>query len=339
MDCVLNDSSGCQRLQSSSQKRPLRSHKKLEEKGKTKDFQEASAVWSCSTNENQQLLSSTLNSCTKAPKETFQSPIKREVRAPNDVGRIDSPNLFTLSGYGYAAYPFPNIPLSKSIHTKRNQENPLSVGYKVSKEFSKPSNSPNSPSNVASRPLTMTPQEKIEKLRRRQQMQAMLAIQQQQQQFAHPSTASESGVPQAYSPRKQAEESMITSSSADAIANKISSPEQNILVDQEELWKISTMIDDHSLEETIYYQLQDALAQVNILSSIFCSSKQFGLMPKMLRVKQLDIRIRLCIRDSLFRLARSAMERQNASDRSSTNKSNRDEDELSAYDETEKISR
>ena len=35
------------------------------------------------------------------------------------------------------------------------------------------------------KPLTMTPQEKIEKLRRRQQMQAMLAIQKQQQEFSH----------------------------------------------------------------------------------------------------------------------------------------------------------
>ena len=40
---------------------------------------------------------------------------------------------------------------------------------------------------------------------------------------------------------------------------------------------------------------------------------------------QLDMRIRLCIRDSLFRLAQSASQRQNASDTSSNNKSNRDE--------------
>lgn len=45
---------------------------------------------------------------------------------------------------------------------------------------------------------------------------------------------------------------------------------------------------------------------------------------------QLDTRVKLGIRDSLFRLAKSAMERQSASDRSSTNKINREDDEVAA---------
>lgn len=49
---------------------------------------------------------------------------------------------------------------------------------------------------------------------------------------------------------------------------------------------------------------------------------------------QLDMRTRLCIRDSLFRLATSATDRQSASDRSSTNKHNKDEDEVSTYEES-----
>ncbi|XP_047338605.1 protein LNK2 [Impatiens glandulifera] len=40
-------------------------------------------------------------------------------------------------------------------------------------------------SDANAQPLTMTPQEKIQKLRRRQQMQALLAIQKQQQQYTH----------------------------------------------------------------------------------------------------------------------------------------------------------
>ncbi|CDP20199.1 unnamed protein product [Coffea canephora] len=58
--------------------------------------------------------------------------------------------------------------------------------------------------------------------------------------------------------------------------------------------------DDCSVQDSILYQLQDIVAK-------------------------LDMRIRLCIRDSLFRLAQSAGQRQNASDTSSSNKSNRDE--------------
>lgn len=49
-------------------------------------------------------------------------------------------------------------------------------------------------------------------------------------------------------------------------------------------------------------------------------------------LKQLDTKTRLCIRDSLLRLAHSATERQIAGDRSSTNKTNKDEYEASEND-------
>ncbi|XP_042395872.1 protein LNK2-like isoform X1 [Zingiber officinale] len=289
------------------QKRTLTSHKKSEEKGKCKELDDTSAMWSCSTNESRQLLSSTTDACTKTVMDSFESSTERQVRAPEDVEQLDSPNQFMLSGYAYTAYPFPTIPISQNVYTKTNQEKTLSVGHKLLADFSKRPNGLSRLSDSASRPLT--PQEKIEKLRRRQKMQAMLAIQQQQQQFAHPST-SDSGVPQSCSPKKQPVESR-TNSAADLISNKHFPAERNILADQEEPWTISSIIDGQSLEETIYYQLQDA-------------------------IEQLDGRIRLCIRDSLFRLAQSAMERQSSSDRNSTNKSDRDEDELSAYDDTKK---
>jgi hypothetical protein len=47
---------------------------------------------------------------------------------------------------------------------------------------------------------------------------------------------------------------------------------------------------------------------------------------------QLDTKTRLCIRDSLLRLAYSAAERQIDGDRSSTNKTKKDEDEASEND-------
>jgi hypothetical protein len=47
---------------------------------------------------------------------------------------------------------------------------------------------------------------------------------------------------------------------------------------------------------------------------------------------QLDTKTRLCIRDSLLRLACSAAERQIAGDRSSSNKTTNDEDEASEHD-------
>lgn len=57
--------------------------------------------------------------------------------------------------------------------------------------------------------------------------------------------------------------------------------------------------DDHSIEDSILCHLQHIIGK-------------------------LDIRIRLCIRDSLFRLAQSSVQRQHGSDTSTTNRSGRD---------------
>jgi len=145
-------------------------------------------------------------------------------------------------------------------------------------------------------PVSMTPQEKIEKLRRRQQMQAMLAIQQQQQQLGHKVMGSDNLVTHASSPRNQNQnpDSIASSAVIEGSENMGFTSELNMSRLQEECAGGSIVSDDPHLEETIYYQLQDALAK-------------------------LDVRIRLCIRDSLLRLAQSAMERQSASDRNSIN--------------------
>lgn len=54
---------------------------------------------------------------------------------------------------------------------------------------------------------------------------------------------------------------------------------------------------------------------------------------------QLDMKLRLRIRDSLFRLAQSAMQRHHASDTGSTNKSSRDEHEVIAKEEINSCNR
>nr|XP_027096098.1 protein LNK2-like [Coffea arabica] len=135
--------------------------------------------------------------------------------------------------------------------------------------------------------LTMT-QEKIEKLRRRQQMRAMLAIQKQQHQFGNQMSSTE------YSAMEgeniEAEENLST----------VASLEPNSPIEQDDSNTACVLRDDCSVQDSILYQLQDIVAK-------------------------LDMRIRLCIRDSLFRLAQSAGQRQNASDTSCSNKSNRHE--------------
>ncbi|XP_010931991.1 protein LNK2 isoform X1 [Elaeis guineensis] len=299
------------------QKKLLKSRKKAEERNKNKTKQNLNGAWSHNVSQSHQSPSPNMHTLVKTPLQTFQSPTatqQRQVGGAKNMEHLGPSNQFLLSGYGYSPYHFPVFPLMPHTHAERNQVKPVAVSCKVFPDSSKHSNSLAKPSDIPSRPSTMTPQEKIEKLRRRQQMQAMLAIQQQQQQFGHQITGNDSLVLQIGSPKKQSQESVTSSAAVDDSGNKISASDMSMLLDQDESQRISTLIDDHSLDETIYYELQDALGK-------------------------LDITVRLCIRDSLFRLAQSAMERQSAGDRSSTNKSNKDEDEVSANQETNRQNR
>ncbi|GFZ02604.1 hypothetical protein Acr_15g0012120 [Actinidia rufa] len=163
---------------------------------------------------------------------------------------------------------------------------------------------------TSTNPLRMTPQEKIEKLRKRQQIRAFHAIQKQQQQFRHRVATNDYSVAQKCLRKNQiqlmhggntdAEENVSTLLPIDPI-----SP-----LEQDDSNTIPLAVDDYySMEGLILHQLQDAIAK-------------------------LDIRIRLCIRDSLSRLAKSAMQRHHASDTSSTNKNSRDEVEVLTKEET-----
>ncbi|XP_073009757.1 protein LNK2-like isoform X2 [Typha latifolia] len=299
------------------QKKLLKSRKKDEERWKNKVSQNATSSLLHKNNQGQQFASPSMHTLVKTHlQQIFQPPpVGRHMQVADAENMIElgQSNQFLLSGCGYS-YSFPASAVLPNVHVERSQSKPASVGYRTFTDSSKNSNSLEKLSDVPSRPSMMTPQEKIEKLRRRQQMQAMLAIQQQQQQFGHQGSGSDTLVPQECSPRKHNMDSLTSSLALEDAINNVSSSELSNLAVQDESQKISVMVDDPYLEETIYYQLQDALGK-------------------------LDNRVRLCIRDSLLRLAQSAMERQNASDRNSTNKSNKDEDDSSEIDETNRKKR
>ncbi|WVZ70738.1 hypothetical protein U9M48_019381 [Paspalum notatum var. saurae] len=221
-----------------------------------------------------------------------------------DMGHVQHSNQFMYPGYKYPAYPFATIPLTNV--QADDQMTPVATSYCNSADCPKHSSSIEKSQDIPSRPLIMTPQEKMEKLRRRQQMQALIAIQQQQQQFSQEGSGSDTMVSQAYSQRNKNPDSLGSSIVIDENTNKVLSPDM-IPTSHNEVLKISAVSDDPFIEEKIYYQLQDALGK-------------------------LDSKTRLCIRDSLLRLAQSARERQFSGDRSSTNKTNKDEDEASEND-------
>ncbi|PIA53730.1 hypothetical protein AQUCO_00900366v1 [Aquilegia coerulea] len=144
------------------------------------------------------------------------------------------------AGDGNPQHWYPVMPTIANDNSEEDKHHPMLVDYRGSPQPLKHAN-PVKVFPAPSKPPTMTPQEKLEKLKRRQQRQAMIAIQEQQQQFGHKALRSD-------------------------LYNVGKCPQEN--------------------------QYQDT---------------------------ELDMRVRLSIQDSLFRLAQSSMQRNNTTDTSSTN--------------------
>ncbi|XP_028785111.1 protein LNK2 isoform X2 [Neltuma alba] len=190
------------------------------------------------------------------------------------------------------------MPLLSQAQSEDLRHQALLSGYEVSSDIVNPADSV--------KPLAMTPQEKIEKLRRRQQLQAMLAIQKQQQQLGHQVLSNNESIAQKCPLEMQSH----SFDGTDArIEDLISLPAPDHPPEQDDSNTMSVPDDDYFDEDAIIYRLQDIISK-------------------------LDIKIRLCIRDSLFRLAQSAMQRHHASDTSSTNKSSKEELEVVAREES-----
>lgn len=195
-----------------------------------------------------------------------QTPQYSLFQNSKNMGQVQHPNQLIFPGYGYPAYPFPTIPLVSSIQAEDHQTTPSAISYQTSADSPKHSGSMEKSQDIAVRPLRMTPQEKIEKLRRKQQIQALIAIQQQQQQFGQEGSGSDTISPQAYSLRNKNPDSFGSSIVIKENTNKVFSHEI-IPTSQDEAHKNSAMSDDPFIEEKIYYQLQDALVKA-IYSSL-----------------------------------------------------------------------
>ncbi|KAK9169832.1 hypothetical protein Syun_001972 [Stephania yunnanensis] len=194
--------------------------------------------------------------------------------------------------------------LMPNVHSEKDRHHSSRPGYEFPLESPKPENS----WNVFQGTLTMTPQEKLEKLRRRQQMQAMFAIQKQQQQFGQQVPCIDHSSTENYLPENQSQDTETSVVEVDENVNTPffgpSSPQK-----KDNSGSISTVIDNYSLAESVLDQLQEV-------------------------IKKLDMEIRLCIRDSLFRLANSAIQRNKTTDTSSTT-TGRDGTRTTAGDETD----
>ena len=153
--------------------------------------------------------------------------------------------------YGNPERVYPSIPmLSQAQSDLRHQ--PLHSGYEVSNILVNRVKK----SGDSVKPVTMTPQEKIEKLRRRQQMQAMLAIQKQQQQLGNQVSSTNRFISQTH----------LQNRSSDGTDPEVEDGSTFSALDppseQDDSNTISEAIDESFDEEMILYKLQDIISKV-----------------------------------------------------------------------------
>ncbi|XP_042479918.1 protein LNK2-like isoform X3 [Macadamia integrifolia] len=296
-----------------SKQRKLLSQIKAEEKSEEKLSQELCGAWSPTANQFQQFGNQFANSAVQTFPTSVLSP-QRQISGHDYMRYLQTSHSYFPAGYGNQVPQFPFMPPLQHIQPERDKHHQVHVGHEFSPRSSKHANGSKKSTDVSTSSLIMTPQEKIEKLRRRQQMQAMLAIQKQQQQFSHQATCTDESITLKCQQAVQSEDTVATNNEVEENLKVPPSLDLASPVEQDDSNTVSMVIDGGSLEETILDQLQEV-------------------------VGKLDVRVRLCIRDSLYRLAQSAVLRHSAVDTSSTNKSSEDENEDATKEESKSPNR
>lgn len=263
--------------------------RKKEEQSEIRHLQDLHRGWTHTGNQFVQY-DSQFASAVSQPGSSIVFSQKLQFQAPESSQYQNFPSPMATLMHGSIAKQYAPLPILSRFPSAEGTQQPVPTNYKVSPgNVSKLNKSAEAPT------LVMTPQEKIEKLRRRQQMRAMLAIQKQQQQFGNQISSSEySGMEGEHI-------------EAEEIPSSLPSFDPNSSTEQDDSSTFSAGRDEWPLQDSILHRLQEI-------------------------VGKLDIHIRLCIRDSLFRLAQSARQRQHSGDTSSSNKC--DKDEVLRKDET-----
>ncbi|XP_039172247.1 protein LNK2 isoform X5 [Eucalyptus grandis] len=225
---------------------------------------------------------------------------------PTHFQQISDPYAQSSAFRNYAE-SFPAI-LSPTSFQSREVKCPVVFpGYKASSTYV---DSTGKRLDSPGKPPTMTPQEKIEKLRRRQQMQAMLAIKKQLQQFVDEICPSDA---QGLTLEISNQHSKGAHLEVDDLSS-LPSIDVSSSIEQDGSTFVSAAVDGSSIEDVVLNQLQDVIAK-------------------------LDDRIKICIRDSLYRLAKSTVKRQHTGSMIGTVVHPQDEHEVLAKEESEASNR
>lgn len=278
------------------------SHKQPEEKNKKhlsdrKATQSMPPVISYSTSfQGHQSISSNIQNSVSSALQIFPSPVHASQVYPQVP--------YIHAGYGYPLHYMPIMPSLPNLRPQSDQSQSLFIGYQLPADVSNQPQHINKPFEIPSRPSSMTPQEKIEKLRWRQQMQAIHAIEHQQQQFGGQNDSMDHSLVNKQPQKNQSQHAIVSPKEGASKILQSLSVESDSLTPRENSTAASVVTyvddDDGSLEAAVLHQLQSVIAE-------------------------LDIRTRLCIRGALFRLARSAMQRRCVNDMKNSNQNHEEQ--------------
>ena len=243
-------------VQAYRQKRLLKFRKKPEEIGETKLVQDLYGIWTPSGNRLAEYENNLATSMVKSSPSSVVSQ-QRKLRVSDSLQYQRISNTYVApSTFGNLSNQYPAMPILSNIQSGEFNQQPLLSCYDISPGKANPVSRS---IEASAKPLSMTPQEKIEKLRRRQQMQALLAIQKQQQQFTHQVPCTNHSVIQKSAPENQFQH--VEGADVEDLSTPASF-DPNSPLEQDDSNTVSVSIDDNSVEDTVLYQLQDVIAKV-----------------------------------------------------------------------------
>lgn len=236
----------------------MRCRKKLEDKSEGKSSQDFSGNWSSTRGPTGKFE----NQLPGLMVQSSPSPVlgqKRQLQGPESFPYQHVSNQFvSQTMYGTLTNACQATPVLSHIQPGQFKHQNLLSGSDVSPGSANPVNKS---ADTCSKPVTMTTQEKIEKLRRRQQLQALLAIKKQQQQFSHQVSCTNQS-----STQKCPQENQIQHSErADLEVEDLSTLpvlDPNSPIEQDDSNTVSAAVEYYSAEDTVLYRLQDIIAKV-----------------------------------------------------------------------------
>lgn len=242
--------------QVSRQRKFLRSRKKLEDKNEGESLQDFYSNWPSTRNHPSGQFDNQLPSLMVQSSPTSVLGHKRQLQGPESFPYqhvsnqfLSQPMFGTLTNACQATPVLSHIQPGQIKHQTFLSGSDVSPGSAITKS-----------ADTCAKPLTMTTQEKIEKLRRRQQLQAMLAIKKQQQQFSQISCTNQ---PTA---QKCPKENQIQHFERDDLdvddLSTLPSLDPNSPIEQDDSNTVSAAVQYYSAEDTILNRLQDIIAKV-----------------------------------------------------------------------------